>query len=157
MKHLIFLSIFVSGCSLFGDKKTYDIPIKTEAELEKELATACNSSVAKGQPMLIEFSATWCGDCQKLSLMKKEADLASELKGWDLVVINVGQFDQHTELLEAYAVNAIAKWAVVAPTECKSSAATWPQKAARTLEPMSGEPVTAAALAAWLQANRSIN
>ncbi len=154
MKNLIFLSIFVSGCSLFAEQKTYDIPIKTAAALEKELAAACDSSVARGQPMLIEFSATWCGDCQKLSLMKKDADLASELKGWDMVVINVGQFDQHTELLEAYSVNAIAKWAVVAPKECTSSATTWPQKAARTLEPMSGEPVTSATLVQWLRTNR---
>lgn len=145
-----------SGCSLFGNKKTYDTPIKTSAELGKELAAACDSSVAKGQPMLIEFSATWCGDCQKLSGMKKDAELAAELKGWDVVVINVGQFDQHTELLEAYRVNAIANWAVVAPADCGSPATGWALQAQRTLEPKSGAPVTSVELATWLRANRGI-
>ncbi len=156
MKNLIILLILVSGCSLFGDQKTYEIPIKTSAALAQELSTACKSSVAKKQPMLIEFSAKWCGDCQKLSGMKSDTDLAAELKRWDFVVINVGQFDQHTELLEAYQVNAIANWSVVAPSDCEKAAAGWAIQAQRTLEPKSGKPVTSAELASWLQNNRKI-
>ena len=152
MKAILFLvCVTVAGCSKSSE---YDTPVKSATAVQSELTQACLSAAQKKQPLLIEFSAPWCGDCQKLHGMKAEAELAAELANWDLVVINVGQFDQHTDLQGAFEVGAIANWAVVTPTDCATPAQTWPRKAQRTLEPRSGEPVTSSELATWLRSNR---
>jgi hypothetical protein len=134
----------------------YDTPKRSDAELARLLVATCERAQSPRRPLLIEFSAAWCSDCLELQLMKQEPALASELDRWPMVVINVGEFEQHPDLLEAFAVRRIARWVVTEPTDCKHPAASWTRLASRTLEPVTGEAsdLTPAALAAWLESLR---
>jgi len=140
----------VDGLEPFGT------PIRSAAEVATELTAACEVAVDRGTPMLLEFSAEWCSDCRLLDRMKRVPTLAKELASWPRVVVNVGRFDQHRELLEGFGVHSIARWVVLAPTSCTSSPAGWPRQAQRTLEPDSGadKNVTPEELAVWLAGQR---
>jgi len=134
------------------DPTAYDVPLLSESDLAVTLVDACARARDRDQPLLVEFSATWCGDCRKLHGMKQEPALAMELERWPSVVVNVGRFDRHRRLLAAFDVESIAHWEVLAPSRCDEPVATWPSLAARTLEVSSGaaRSLTPAALADWL-------
>jgi thiol-disulfide isomerase/thioredoxin len=135
----------------------YDAPLLSPQAVRRELSAACVASTESKRPLLLEFSAPWCSDCQKLHIMKQESVLASELARWPSVTINVGNFDAHRDLLEAFGVEQIAHWAVLAPNDCESAAPSWPRLAQRTLEPSSGQERSQSPsdLAHWLLAFRT--
>lgn len=139
------------GCS-DRNSAAYDVPEKTAEALRTEIAAACVEAVERDHPMLVEFSAPWCSDCQRLSAMKQAPALARELAGWPRVVINVRQFDLHADLLATFGVEQIAHWAVLAPSDCREPIEGWPRLAQRKLEPYSGaeRDTTPADLASWL-------
>ena len=135
----------------------YDAPLLSPAALRAELGRACTSAVDQAKPLLLEFSAPWCSDCQKLHRMKQQSVLADELENWPTLTINVGNFDAHRDLLEAFEVKQIAHWAVLAPNNCSRDPESWPRLAQRTLEPSSGaeRSQSPADLANWLLAFRT--
>ncbi|MFK7897786.1 MAG: thioredoxin family protein [Myxococcota bacterium] len=139
------------------EKQTpYNTPLLSKSALRAQLNESCENATAHGQPILVEFSAPWCSDCQKLHAMKQASVLQSELAAWPFVTINVGQFDAHRGLLEAFEVEQIAHWAVLAPNDCDRPVEDWPRLAQRKLEPASGAErgATPADLAHWLLAFR---
>ncbi|MBW2498982.1 MAG: thioredoxin family protein [Deltaproteobacteria bacterium] len=116
----------------------YDTPLRSDAAVRARLASACRESIERNRPLLLEFSAPWCTDCQLLHTMKQRGALARELARWPAVVVNVNQFDRNVELLAAFGVERIAHWAVLAPRDCDRPAETWPRLVQQTLEPKSG-------------------
>ncbi len=135
----------------------YDIPLLAPGALRAELREACTSALDQEHPLLVEFSAPWCSDCQKLHKMKQQGVLEKELAHWPKVTINVRNFDAHRDLLKAFEVEQIAHWAVLAPSDCATAAESWPRLAQRTLEPSSGKErsQSPADLANWLLAFRA--
>ena len=152
------LLVMSAACdrSAEGPLTEYDIPLLAPGALRAELGKACTSAVDQAQPLLVEFSAPWCSDCQKLHKMKQQSVLANELALWPKVTINVGNFDAHRDMLKAFEVEQIAHWAVLAPNDCAKGAASWPRLAQRTLEPSSGAERSQSPtdLANWLLAFR---
>ena len=129
----------------------YSHPLLNEVQLGKALSASCLEAQARKQALVIEFSAPWCSDCRKLAKIKQKAPLKKALAAQTHLVVNIGHFDQHEELLEHFKVKAIAQWSLVDAQECEKSAASWKSLKQRTLEPGSGPPVDAGQLASWLQ------
>jgi thiol-disulfide isomerase/thioredoxin len=129
----------------------YSVPQLSQAELDAELARACRASLVSHKPVLVEFSAPWCQDCQVLAELKQDASLARVLRGFEVVVVNIGDFDQHPRLLQAFGIKAIAHWEVLRPTLCSAPVETWPRSGGRSVEPTAtGSGAGATKLAEWL-------
>jgi len=129
----------------------YSIPERTNEELQSGLKAACESAKEKGRRLLVEFSASWCGDCRKLASMKEEPALRDALKEAPHYVVNVGRFDRHEGLLKDFKIRAIANWQVVETTACDADISDWPKVTHRTLEPQTGSAITSSELAGWLK------
>ena len=109
------------------EPREYDTPIRSDAAVRAKLDSACRESIERDWPLLLEFSAPWCTDCQLLHTMKQRGAL-----------VNVDRFDHNVALLEAFGVERIAHWAVLSPRDCEQPAETWPRLVQQTLEPKSG-------------------
>lgn len=135
----------------------YDTAIRGDAELSAALADVCGRSLERDRLLLVEFSAPWCSDCLVLHRMKQQRPLAAELSRWPRIVINVGEFEEHPELLEAFDVRSIARWIVLRPSNCEAPIFEWPRIAQRTLEPDSHDErgVSPGDLARWLESLRT--
>jgi thiol:disulfide interchange protein len=129
----------------------YKVPERSDEELALEAKTVCLDAVAKKQPVLLEFSAPWCTDCKEVDRLKHEPALRDALSRYGTLTVNVGKFDRHQELLKAFDVRAIAHWVVLVPERCEDPLESWRRTASRTLEPLSGDRLTAAGLARWLE------
>lgn len=134
----------------------YAAPLRSDAELASELRRVCVQA-GPDRPVLIEFSAAWCSDCQRLQEMKRAEALAAELAQWPQTTVNVGRFDRHRDILDAMAIESIAHWSVLAPESCRDPIQHWSRIADRTLEVSSGEArsLTPDDLARWLRQLRS--
>lgn len=137
-------------------RPAYDVPFRTDVKLARDLGEVCEAALSQNRPLLLEFSAAWCGDCRKLGEMKKAAPLARELADWSSLTVNVGRFDRHNDMMAALDVESIAHWAILAPTDCAAPIGSWPRRAQRTLEVSSGKArhLTPSDLAAWLKSLR---
>lgn len=131
-------------------KTGYSIPDRTPEELDRGLRAACQQGSQSKQPLLIEFSAPWCGDCRRLAELKQEPALAKKLSEVPHYVVNVGHFDRHDGLLKDFKIRAIANWKIVETSDCSQPIADWPRLAGRTLEPQSGKKITSSELVTWL-------
>jgi hypothetical protein len=151
----VLLLVSAVGCPE-PEPREYDTPIRSDDEVRASLASACRDSVERRRPLLLEFSAPWCTDCQLLNTMKQQGALRSEIARWPKVIVNVNQFDRNVELLTAFGVEKIAHWAVLSPRDCDQPAESWPRLVQETVEPASGAArgVSPAELAAWLAAFR---
>lgn len=143
--------ILLAWTALAGPDDGYWTP-RTDEALDAELNQACQASVADHKPVLLQFSAPWCIDCKKVRELGADPKLRTALDGWHELVVDVGRFDRHPELIKAFGVNAIAHWVALAPTDCGKPAPEWPRLKSATLEPVSGKsgPRTVDDLLAWL-------
>jgi hypothetical protein len=133
----------------------YRVPERTPAELERELASTCVEARENDKLVLLEFSAPWCKDCVRLQSMKQEPRVVQALTAYRELSVNVGDFDQHPTLLQAFGVRAIAHWELLEPTDCAAPPWRWRRLGHRTLEPETGKTrVTPEDLASWLEARR---
>lgn len=123
---------------------------RSDLELDALLRSTCTND----QPVLLAFSAPWCGDCKRVRQLESQEPLKSELAQWSKVVVHVGRFDRHAPLREAFGVHSIAHWVALAP-DCTKPIPSWERLAEGVFEPASGEPKTAADLAGWLQSART--
>jgi hypothetical protein len=88
--------------------------------------------------------------------MKTAPALGSALSQIPHLTINIGNFDHHQALLDAFGVRAIANWQIIEPDRCDAPATTWTRVAHRTIERKAGRPdVTPEELAGWLLAQAS--
>lgn len=133
----------------------YEVPELSPAQLSAALRERCERAQEKSQPVLLEFSAPWCEDCLRLAGMKKAPALAAALQSVQFLTVNVGDFDQHAELLRAFEVKAIARWQLLEPTDCSVAPWQWKRLGSRTLEPETGQPVDTEQLAKWVSARSS--
>ena len=132
--------------------------IHTEAELSAALKTACTKATESGQPVLLGFSAPWCLDCTVLHRLEQDPKVIAELANWQRVVTDVGKFERHKPMLQAFGGDRIAWWAALRPTaaQCDTDPTTWPRLRTGGIEPASGETLqTADALVQWLRAART--
>jgi len=125
---------------------------RTDAELARALRDTCEASVRSGKPILLEFSAPWCIDCRRLEHLERDEGLSRAYEGWHRLRIDVGRFDRHDGLREAFGVRAIAHWSAVRPTDCSAEAASWPRLKQEVMELETGStgPRSADELVRWL-------
>jgi thiol:disulfide interchange protein len=131
---------------------------RTDAELETALNASCEASLASHNPLLLEFSAPWCIDCRKLEALEEEPTLVREFDQWERLRIDVGRFDRHSALREAFGVHAIAHWVAVKPTQgCSGTADRWTRLKQSTIEIETGSsgPRTVGELVTWLKEARA--
>lgn len=128
---------------------------RTDSELEATLQATCEAARAAEQPVLLQFSASWCTDCKRLHTMSTQEPLRGALARWTTLIIDPGRFDRHKDLLRAFQVSRLATWVAVAPEDCRLPAPAWTRLAHGSFEPATGEPVTAADLVAWLDQART--
>ncbi len=118
----------------------------TDAELTAALDAAKASAAANDRRILLDFGADWCPDCREVLRLSHEPAMAELLaEKYETIVIDVGRFDQHTELLERYGIERIATLVVLD--------ANGDRVAQTTLEPITGaaEGLTGEMLAGWLR------
>lgn len=118
----------------------------SDAELAAALDAAKASARENDRRILLDFGADWCPDCVEVLRLAHEPAVAELLaKDYETVVIDVGEFDRHTELLERYGIDRIATLVVLD--------ASGEKIAQTTLEPITGdaEGLTGEMLAAWLR------
>lgn len=104
----------------------YWVP-RTDAELDALLTQTCEASKADGKPVLLWFSAAWCGDCRRTYAYEKAGALDAELAHWHRVVIEPGRFDRHVPLLAGVGVEGIPTIVATQPTDCSQPAQDWPR------------------------------
>lgn len=130
---------------------------RTDLELDEVLRSECRASVEEGKPLLLEFSAPWCVDCRRLIELSKDPAVASELSQFRTLTVDVGRWDRHKPLVEAFGVGVLAWWVALAPTDCDAPPPTWPRLKEGGFEPASGSSGvrTASGVAAWLSEART--
>lgn len=129
---------------------------RSGSELEALLDQTCATAVAEDKPVLLAFSAPWCMDCRQVRILSVEEPLRSEREVWEEVVVHVGRFTRHRDLLEAFDVKAIAYWVALQPTTCDAPVTAWPVLRQGTFEPLSNPNAgrTSVELARWLREAR---
>ncbi len=149
---LVAVALLTAGPALAGDKTP-----KAQVELDQQLENACKAAVSDHGLVLLAFSADWCGDCRQLDAMTHQPPLQQELENWQMVTVDVGRFDRHKDLLQAFQVRSIARWAALAPSDCSKPVTEWPRLKVDTLEPKSrpDSARTPADVAQWLAEARA--
>ena len=82
-------------------RQVYDEKADAKADVTAALARA----KAENRRVLVVWGGNWCGWCVKLAdVFAKDKDVAKELQyEYDVVKIDIGQFDKHMELAATYA------------------------------------------------------
>lgn len=129
---------------------------RSDGELAVELRSACERAATRDAPVLLTFSASWCGDCQQLRKLAEESVLSNELARWEKVVVDVGRFDRHQGLLKHFGVESIAYQVALRPTSCEESVTKWPVLSSGAFEVATNTtgPRTASDVATWLEKAR---
>lgn len=81
---------------------------------KKDLQAAAAESERVNKPMLLKFTASWCGPCRRMSrLTFRDAEVARHVNGCFIpVAVDV---DQHQELVKAAGVNVYPTTVIVSP------------------------------------------
>ncbi len=80
----------------------YDPAADAESDIDKALAAAKKS----GRNVLIDFGADWCLDCRVLTELSRTPALNARLaEGFEVVSVDVGEFDRNLEVAEHYGLD----------------------------------------------------
>ncbi|MDI6104522.1 thioredoxin family protein [Actinoplanes sp. NEAU-A12] len=80
----------------------YDAARDSAADIGKALAAAKKS----GRNVLIDFGADWCLDCRVLTELSTDPSVAAQLtKGYEVVSVDVGEFDRNLDVAADWGVN----------------------------------------------------
>lgn len=113
------------------------------------ISAAKSCAAEHGRRVLLEFVAPWCPDCQEMAKLDETAVVAAALRArFERVRVNVGKWDRHEALRDAFGVRALATYVVLEPKTSELLAKT-------TLEPItkpSGK-LSAEDWAHWLKAH----
>ena len=145
------LLLLLVGC--LRAEVPYEVPVLPAGVIAKQLKTACERGAAQSKPLLVELGAEWCAGCIDLLRMEARAPLTGELHHWQRISVNVGQFDQHRGLIEAWGVEEIPHWALVFGADCSASADKWTPFRSR---PVRVGSVLPKGLAEYLEAIRGL-
>lgn len=151
MRRLLVPVLLLSSVACEDDPEPAAPPPETyvsmsDAELSAALEAAKARAARSDRRVLLDFGADWCPDCREVLRLAHEPAVAEVLaEDYETIVVDVGRFDQHTELLERFEIDRIATLVVLDPSGEKV--------AQTTLEPISGaaERLTGDALAGWLR------
>lgn len=98
---LLLTALFCSLPSKAGDQTVYPDPSSASVDL----AHAIKQASATHKRVILDFGGNWCGDCIVLDkYFHDPANLALLNANFMLVHINVGRFDQNTELARRYQI-----------------------------------------------------
>ncbi len=115
----VFVALVLAGC---GEKKNYKNPdeIETSKELTEKLfpkpeenvaepqenyddGTVLTAMVSNGKPSIVDFTATWCGPCQRMKPVFHS--LAKEFNDkYNFISIDI---DENQELANKYQIQAV--------------------------------------------------
>ncbi len=96
--------LLVSGLALAA-AKPYDEMANAKADIQHALAAASQTQ----RPVLVIFGANWCEDCRALdSALKSEPNASLIAKSFEVVKVDVGNFDHNVDISDAYG-GAISK------------------------------------------------
>jgi thiol-disulfide isomerase/thioredoxin len=89
------------------------------ADAPADLAAALAAARADGRPVLLDFGASWCQDCQALTTLVRDPGVHQILaRDYHLVTVDVGHYDHNTDLAARYvklSSSGIPALAVLAP------------------------------------------
>jgi len=120
-------------------------PLRSDAELHQAIDEATARARRGNKRVLLEFVASWCGDCLHMMRLEEEPPASDVLEArYERVRVNVGAFDRHRAILRTYGIDRIAAYVVLDP-------ATGMRIAQTTMEPISNRrPVSSESWARWL-------
>ena len=82
-----------------------DTPYNDTADAKLDIKQALTQAAANKTPVIVVFGANWCGDCQTLNTAMKSGASAQLLsRDFQIVKVNVGQFDKNLDVAKAYGV-----------------------------------------------------
>jgi len=99
MLHALFL-VFLAMAATAADN-----PYNETADAKLEIKQALTQAVTAKTPVIVVFGANWCGDCQMLNTAMKSGASAQLLsRDFQIVKVNVGQFDKNLDVAKSYGV-----------------------------------------------------
>ncbi len=108
-----------------------------------ELRRACERARNAERLLLVEFSAPWCEQCQKVK-SAIDADVDEALSRVEPVVMNIGDGRDLDAVRLELGARAIPYWTLVEPNECETPPREWKRVASMNPRPDPEE------LSSWL-------
>ena len=113
LRYLPFYAVLVLAVMLVGSSPATAQTMKTPmvykhvypdaASAHTDLAAALKQAKAEHKRIILDFGGDWCGDCQVLDIYLHQSP-NNELvaKHFVVVHVNVGHFDQNTDIAKTY-------------------------------------------------------
>lgn len=97
---LSFLAVLAGGI-MAADQPPYD----EQADAHQRITAAIAEASKAGKNIILVFGANWCPDCRALDAQMHKGDLAAVIaKNYDVVKVDVGQFDKNQDIGQKYHV-----------------------------------------------------
>jgi protein disulfide-isomerase len=89
------------GVTMAADQPPYD----EKADARQQIAAAIAEASRAHKNVILVFGANWCGDCRALNEQMHKDELAALIaKNYEVVKIDVGQFNKNRDIGEKYHV-----------------------------------------------------
>lgn len=106
MSRIVFAALLAAGAA--AAVMAADWPYDEKADAAADIQHALTSAHADHKKVLLVFGANWCGDCRALDKALHGSSQSLVASKFDVVKIDVGNFDKNLELANRYG-NPIAK------------------------------------------------
>jgi len=92
---------------------------RSELEWRRDFQAAQQEAAASGKPILLDFSATWCGPCQRMKAETlTDPAVVIAMRGYIPVAVNA---DESPDLVRKYGVDSIPAFVVVDSTGARTA------------------------------------